>query len=183
MSHEKTIMDAIQFLLSLINVPRTSYSHDIPPTTDNAPFWIANAPPPSIDILEKNGTVCVGLGNLVRRYMGLEVPGNGEKSKKYWPGGTESWFEYLNENNRLSVINFDKSYPVGTLLIQNFNDIDQGHIAIVIESTDKSLENTRILHNIDDRELFGTYVHRLCEYPNYKRHTHICMPEDWLLKN
>jgi hypothetical protein len=46
------------------------------------------------------------------------------KDSKLWPGNTEAWFEYLNNTKRLQKINFNKVYPNGTLLLQDFNPKD-----------------------------------------------------------
>ena len=181
---EKLISKAIRYLKKLEGTPRKNYCKNKAPTKDGEPFWIENTKPPSIEYIKKKGAVCVGLGNLVRRYMGLEVPGNiTGKKKHFWPGGTESWFKYLKKEKRLEKIDFEKVYPKGTLLIQPFNPKDQGHIAITINSSKKGLLYSKIIHNVHDKGLFGTYIHKVIEYPNYKRHTHVCLPKNWLLKN
>ncbi len=180
----KSIPQALKFLKSLEGVKRTGYCHDTPPDEEGPPFWIGPGPLPCLEEIQRKGSVCVGLGNLVRRYMGLEVPGKvtGKKLND-WPGGTESWFEYLSEEGRLEEISFQQVYPPGTLLIQDFNTKDQGHIAITVDSSDLGLLKSTIIHNIADQHFYGTYIHTLDEYPNYQRHTHICLPQNWLLKN
>ena len=42
---------------------------------DYEPFWFQNETPPELNIVKKGGLSCVGLANLIRRFMGLEVPG------------------------------------------------------------------------------------------------------------
>lgn len=159
-----------------------------PPTKDGAPFWISNSPPPSIAFIKKYGSCCAGLTNLMRRYVGLEVPGHVTGQKKhYFIGGTGAWFSYLNLTKRLHKIDFSKSYPEGTLLIQDYNPVDQGHVAIVFRSSKKNLLESEIIHNI--RQSFKKKKYRevvieiLKNYPDYKRFTHICYPKDWLVKN
>ena len=179
----KRIDRALNYLKKFEGTPRKSYNFDVPPTTDCEPFWIENKEPPDINYIKSRGLVCVGLGNLVRRFMSLQVPGNVTNKNYYWPGGTESWFSYLNDEKRLEPIDFNKIYPPGALLIQDFNPIDQGHICITLNSHEKGLLHTEIIHNISDKYFCGTFIHKLVDYPNYKRHTHICYPENWLLKN
>ena len=81
---EKLISKAIRYLKKLEGTPRKNY-YEINTYKDGEPFWIENTKPPSIEYIKK-GAVCVGLGNLVRRYMGLEVPGNttGKKNILAW---------------------------------------------------------------------------------------------------
>ena len=72
------------------------------PKKDGPPFWIKNAKPPNIKIIKKEGMCCTGLPNLIRRYLGLEIPGHisGEK-KLNFIGGTGEWFGYLKKKKRL----------------------------------------------------------------------------------
>ena len=139
-----------------------------------------------LNLLKKEGCVCVGFSNLVRRFMNLDIPGKIKGRKvHFWPGGTEAWFSYLKKEKRLEKIDFNKVYPKGTLLVQNFNPKDQGHIAITINSSKKGLLETKIIHNVAEkgRTFYGTYIHKVKDYSNYKRHTHICLPQNWILKN
>ena len=115
--------------------------------------------------------------------LNLKIPGLEENY--CYPGGTSSWFRYLKEKNRLIKINDLDSYPRGSLLIQDFNVMDQGHVAVVTESNKTLLEST-IIHNINDlcNEKYNKVVmEKLIEYPNYKRFTHVCLPQNWLLCN
>lgn len=201
---------AIELLKKLQNTPRLTYDKMSPSVKDGPPFWIgdsclkhndnANSNDndndsyeqcsykniPNIDHIIKTGIVCVGLTNIVRIFFGLEIPGriSGEK-QALWIGGTESWFKYLINGNRLEIKDFTKKYPNGTLLLQNYNLNDNGHVSIVIESNNNGLLESKIIHNVLDKKeyLCGTYIHKVKEYSNYKRHTHICMPQNWLLKN
>jgi hypothetical protein len=168
-----------------------------PPTKDKAPFWIENKPPPSIEQIKKEGMCCVGLTNLMRRHMNLEVPGHitNEINNLDFIGGTENWFSYLKNQNRLKEIDYTEKVPVGTLLLQNYNDIDQGHVAVIIESSEEGLLESKKIHAImhssielnDNEELINKYnqvvEEKFKDYLFYKRYTHICYPEDWLLKN
>ena len=161
---------------------------------DYGPFWFQNETPPELNIVKKGGLSCVGLANLIRRFMGLEVPGNvtGQKLTpivKKWPGSTSAWYHYLNSTKRLEKIDFEKVYPKGTLLVQNYNVKDQGHVSITINSSKYGLLNSKIIHSIYDRDKERDIIYKevtiqkLKDYCNYRRHTHICLPQNWILKN
>lgn len=153
------------------------------PNEDNAPFWKLNNPVPSKKILKKKGMCCTGLVNLVRRKMKLKVPGGRSKHA----GTTSAWFNYLKYKKRLQKINFNKSYPKGTLLVQNFNPKDQGHVGIVLTTSKKDITFSKFIHAISDRinniKYNSVTIEKVKNYPRYKRFTHICLPEDWILKN
>ena len=70
-------------------------------------------------------------------------------------------------------------------MLQDFNVIDQGHVAVVTETNGTLLESI-IIHNINDNcnEKYNkVIIEKLNDYPNNKRFTHICLPENWLLKD
>ena len=160
------------------------------PQKNCAPFWIDNNPPPPIELIKKNGLCCVGLTNLIRRYMDLQIPGlvDDELNLLNFIGGTENWFHYLKENNRLKKIDYKEKVPVGTLLLQNYNEIDQGHVAIIIDQDERGLFYSTKIHAIDhsnkvDNKYNKVLVEKFNDYFYYSRYTHICYPEDWILKN
>ncbi len=161
---------------------------------DYEPFWFQNDKPPELNIIKKKGLSCVGLANLVRRYMGLQVPGKvtGQKLSaltKKWPGSTSAWFQYLKNEKRLEKINFNKVYPKGTLLLQNYNPKDQGHVAFTINSSKKGLLESKIIHSVRGRDKISgknykeVNIEKVKDYFDYKRHTHVCLPQNWILKN
>ena len=181
----RKVSKAISYLKKLEGTKRKDYSKNTPPKR-GAPFWIEKEKLPNVELIKKEGSVCVGFTNLVRRLMKLEIPGDiTGKKKKDWVGGTEAWFDYLKKEKRLEKIDFNKVYPKGTLLLHNFNPKDQGHVAVTINSSKLGLLNSKIIHNTNEKNinLYGTYIHKLKEYENYKRFTHICLPQDWILKN
>ena len=158
------------------------------PLKDGPPFWIENSLPPSISYIKKYGSCCAGLTNLVRRYMGLEVPGHitGKKIHEFI-GGTGAWFSYLESEGRLQKIDLTKTYPDGTLLLQNYSVENAGHVAIVLKSSKKGLLDSKIIHNVGgifkEKKYREVVIELLKDYPDYKRFTHVCLPENWLLKN
>jgi hypothetical protein len=193
--NQNKINKAIKYAKQFENFPYTLCSNKPPNLKkDKEPFWFFNEKPPDISVVKQKGLNCVGLANLVRRYMKLQIPGNVtnqkvSKDSKLWIGSTSAWFEYLSDKKRLKKIDFNKVYPKGTLLLQNYNPKDQGHVAFTINSSKKGLLDTKIIHSIYDKnkETGKIYKHVVIEkvkdYFNYKRFTHICLPQDWILKN
>lgn len=188
----KKVNKALRYAKKFENFPYKLCGKQPNLTKDNEPFWFQNEKPPPLSLVKKKGLSCVGLANLVRRYMGLEIPGKitGQRPRgliKQWPGGTSAWFDYLKKKKRLEKIDFNKVYPKGTLLLQDFNPRDQGHVAFTITSSKKGLLESKMIHSINDRANGKIYnrvvIEKVKDYPNYKRHTHVCLPQNWLLKN
>ena len=192
---QKKINNAIKYAKQFENYPYTLCSNKPPNLNiDKSPFWFSNEEPPDISTVKKNGLNCVGLANLVRRYMKLQVPGKVtnqkvSKDSKLWPGSTSAWFEYLKNKKRLKKIDFNKVYPKGTLLLQDYNTKDQGHVAFTVNNSTKGLLDTKIIHSIYDKDKITgkiykhVVIEKLKDYYNYKRFTYICLPQDWILKN
>lgn len=192
---DKKVCKAIRYAKRFENFPYKLCGSQPPNTTkDYEPFWFQNEKPPELNVVKKKGLSCVGLANLVRRYMGLQVPGKvtGQKLKpivKKWPGSTSAWFHYLKTEKRLEKIDFNKVYPKGTLLLQDYNPKDEGHVAFTINSSKNGLIESKIIHSINDRDRATGKIYKkvtiekVKDYYNYKRHTHICLPQNWLLKN
>jgi hypothetical protein len=173
----------INYLKKYEGMKYTKYNFQSLIMGENEPFWVSNTELPDFYYIYEKGSTCIGLINIIRRHLKLPIPGL--KEKYQYPGGTGSWFKYLNDKNRLLKINFLCSYPKGSLLIQDFNIMDQGHVAVIIENNNELLEST-IIHNINDNydEKYNkVIIEKLNDYPNYKRFTHICLPENWLLRN
>lgn len=184
----KSISKVIKYLKNFKGCPYKLYCSSKGPIKDGPPFWITCNKPPKIEYVYKKGLVCVGLSNLARRYMGLEIPGNISGIKKSeFIGGTYAWFNYLKKKKRLEKINFKKVYPKGTLLLQNYNPKDQGHVAITINSSKNGLLESNIIHAIngkwEGKVYNSTVIEKVKDYPYFNRHTHICLPQNWLLKN
>lgn len=186
----------INFIKKLKNVPYLMYNFNKGPTKDGPPFWIENSKPPSIKTIKKKGLVCVGIANIARRLLGLEVPGNitnystKNKDVKAWPGGTGAWFDYLKNKKRLKKINLKKSYPIGSLLLQDFNNKDQGHVAIVVTESNTNIMDAHVVHAIHhgkevskSKRYDNVVEETLDRYWNHERFTHVCLPKDWLDKN
>ena len=56
------------------------YDRNNPNMGENEPFWVSSDAPPIKEAYEK-GSTCVGLINLVRRFIGLQIPGIKENYK------------------------------------------------------------------------------------------------------
>jgi len=152
------------------------------PSEDSCPFWNRDGPPPSMQDIKKGGLSCVGVTNLIRRHLGLKIPTESGKWKDLFPGGTGAWFNYLKEKKRLQKINYSKTYPKGTLLLEDWNPKNDGHVAIVWTENKKGLSHSKILHGRHDGPK-SVVIEPLDNYTMKKRFTHVCLPENWLAKN
>jgi hypothetical protein len=163
-------------------------------------IWAANEPIITAEeIKEKNKSInCVGLINLIRRYMGLSIPGlDGKEGEigQIFPGTTWTWFNYLNRTNRLEKINFNSKYDIGTLLISDFKNFNKpGHVAIIINKFGKNVKEQYILHSYSyynykdsmNMNNVGTTGIQKMDNDNildWFEVTHICLPDNWLLKD
>lgn len=182
--------DKIDFLMNYLKQLNGMKYVMVTPETDHLvingpPFWNDSTKPlPAPEIIYSLGSCCTALANIVRRLNGLAIPGNiSNISKEKCVGGTDSWFKYLITEKRLHKINSAKVYPKGTLLLQDYNHYDQGHIALVFDS-DNTLLNSKIIHNIgsNEKKYNKVVIEKFGDYTNYQRFTHICNPEDWILR-
>jgi len=202
--------NALDYATSLIGAPFRWYDPELDSFIGTDKFWCENASPPTAsDIIENDKSiVCSGLPNLLRRKLGLPIPGlNGNIKGKYkklvgeFPGGTHAWFLYLFQRKRLEKMDMKKRYPKGTLLLARFkdNDNDQGHLAVVYEDADesKTINDQLIIHSVPDilytdrdkHKNHGSVKAELYSISNnefkYKGkksyYTYVCLPENWLL--
>ncbi len=200
---QQLIDNSLFYALSLVNIPYRWYKAGEKISGEDKFYAKNDIAPSSKEIWEKDlSIVCTGLINLMRRYNGLNIPGLdgilGEEGLEY-PGTTGIWFEYLQSKELLEPINTSKKYPRGTLLLRNFRDIenDQGHVAVLLTNLSDSIMDENIIHsysnygyeesimkNIVDVGITGIssfrYSHSFDESGYY---THICLPENWLIKN
>jgi hypothetical protein len=175
-----TIKKGLQYAEKLVGI---KYSVSCKaPTKDSCPFWNRDGHAPSIEEVKKGGLACVGVTNLIRRHLGLKIPTEKGKWKDIFPGGSGAWFHYFKDKKRLYKIDYNKIYPKGTLLLQNWNPKDMGHVAIVWTENKKGLSHSKILHGRHDGPK-SVVIEPLDDYTMKRRFTHICLPEDWLVKN
>lgn len=133
---------------------------------------------PSVDTIKSLGTNCAGLINIICRKFGECIPGVAENN--FYAGGTYVWYEYLNKQNKLHLIDKNEVYPIGTLFLSPYiNETDQGHLAIV--TCEGTLDTLKISHSfplkgvVMDEELFIS--HSLVESGYY---TAFAKFEDWV---
>jgi len=206
----QSVENALDYATSLIGAPFRWYDPELDSFIGTDKFWCENASPPTAsDIIENDKSiVCAGFPNLLRRKLGLPIPGlNGNitgKTKemyKAFPGGTGAWFQYFHQRKRLEKLDMKKRYPKGTLLLARFkdNDNDQGHLAVVYEDADesKTINDQLIIHSVPDilytdrdkHKNHGSVKAELYSISNnefkYKGkksyYTYVCLPENWLL--
>lgn len=176
----------MNYLKKFEGMKYTKYDFVNPNINENEPFWVSNSPLPEFSYIYEKGSTCVGLINILRRHLKLEIPGIITNEKKHeFPGGTSAWFYYLNKKNRLLQIDYSIVYPEGTLLLQNYNVEDQGHVAVLL--TSNKLLESNIIHNVsgiwENKVYNSVVVEKLNQYPYYNRFTHICLPDNWLFRN
>ena len=195
---QKMITQALTYARSFIGAPYRWHRADDPIEADDK-FWVSNETLTiTLEEIERAGKsiVCTGLANLVRRHLGLTIPGLGSDPH---PGTTGAWFSYLTAAGRLEPLDVRTHYPAGTLLLRDFADIetDQGHVAILAEApAGQPILAATLLHAYADRsyeESAGaapagtTGLTPFSESYGYASekgyYTHICRPENWILRD
>jgi len=172
------IKKALQYAEKLVGIKYKGSNK--PPTEDSAPFWNRNGLVPPMQDIKKGGLACVGVTNLIRRYLGLKIPTETGKWKDFFPGGTGAYFHYFTKKQK---INYNKTYPKGTLLMEDWNPKNTGHIAIVWTESKKGLLDSKILHSRHDGPKSVVIEDLKNLKKKKKRFTHICLPKDWMVKN
>lgn len=168
---------ALYYARDLIGIKYRWWSGKEIPAENVGPFYAVDGPPPSREFIRSEGIACTGLTNLMRRHMGLHVPGVGTHR---YPGGTGAWFtEFL---PYLKEFDYSKlhEYPDGTLLIRPYTSFrDQGHVAVLVSGG--VVHSYPAIIKPDTAGLVDpgvTYTEGVL--PDY--YTHYCLPEDWLLE-
>lgn len=161
-------------------------------------FWAANEPKITAEKIKKEDKciVCTGLANLVRRKLGFSIPGlAGELGKVglEFPGTTGVWFWVFKNKGRLEEVDFNRKYPIGTLLLADYvSDESQGHVAIIANDKGDNLKEQEILHATSDfdylesenmRNVGNVRIEPLSNTTKWFNLTHVCLPENWLLKD
>ncbi len=200
---QKKINKVIVYAKTLINVPYR-WHRDGDKIQGDDKFWAKNAPHVTRDEINTQDKciVCTGLINLMRRFLGLSIPGldgslNDIEGDKF-PGTTGIWFNYLLRKNRLEKLDVKKKYPKGTLILKNFEDVenDQGHVAVIIDDNADNILEQKIIHayaqlgyneskNKKNVGKTGTMKFKFSHYfaSDKGYYTHICLPKNWLLIN
>ena len=213
LENQTKINSVMRYARSLLGIPyRWHIAGD--KIKGNDKFWAENGPKiEKKDIKIKDlCIVCSGLTNLMRRYLGLGIPGLGslefaDDDKLHglnwrdlgdeFPGTTGIWFHYLSIKGRLLPFNIYSKYPIGTMLLQNYeNDERQGHVAIVYSSEGENILSQKIIHatawigyaESKEKNLKNVGAVVVQTFDDIKKEgwfnvTHVCLPENWLLKN
>ena len=148
-----------------MGIPYSAWRPDVSCYGDHGPFWSYNGPAPSFDRVKRELLNCVGLINVVRRDLGLEIPGADEQ--RYYAGGTYEWFTYLDHKKKLKKFEPSRIYPDGTLLLRCFrSQEDDGHVAIICGPN-------QVVHSIRDQGVCRSQI-----WPDY--YEYVCAPADWL---
>jgi hypothetical protein len=193
-----TINNALAYARSFVGIPYRWHRANDPIASDDK-FWASNEPLTiTAAAIQRDGKsiVCTGLVNLVRRHLGLTVPGLDTP----YPGTTGAWFSYLAAAGRLEPIDVKKHYPAGTLLLRDFGDIetDQGHVAILAEPPAREpITAGTLIHAYADVPYEQAAVsarpagltgftpfsesHYYASEKGY--YSHICRPENWILRD
>lgn len=189
-SPSSNIEVALTYGMSLVGQARYKWWHpDMRMIGDVGPFWAYDAPVP--DVVEI--ATCTGLLNLMRRKVGLRVPGVQERSA--YAGGTYEWFTYLDSRDLLLPFDTTRRYPKGTLLLSPYVDeANQGHVAVLISEGASSVLDEKLLHSYSE-ELYdpnqrGIVMPGICMKDSVADshfwkpegyYTHACLPENWLI--
>jgi hypothetical protein len=195
------INEVIRYAKSMIGVPYR-WHRDGDKIAGDDKFWAKNGQMITRDEIDKSDKciVCTGLTNLMRRYMGLTIPGLdgslNDVDGNIYPGTTGIWFEYLSRKGRLEKLDITKKYPAGTMILKNFEDIetDQGHVAVLIDNGVNSILDQKIIHAYAEFDYNESHAMKNVGttgitdfkvshyyYSNDGYYTHVCLPENWLL--
>jgi hypothetical protein len=184
-NEENKIKKILKFGKSLVGTKRNESWKTYKIGTNKGPWWISDDKLPSKKEIKQSGTDCGGLANLMRRFSGLSVTET---------DGTGGWFDYLKKKKRLKKFDYKKSYPIGTLLLRDYNKIDSGHVAIIYEENKKGVLFSKLLHSVGwndgtgkkgvkiDASVGQSYFFQYNGTTNTGHYTHICLPKNWLLK-
>jgi len=191
------IDEAMIYTKSLIGIPYRWHRTGDKIKGDDK-FWSENGCTVTYEKIKKDDKciVCTGLANLVRRKLGLSIPGlAGELGKVglEFPGTTGVWFWVFKNKERLEKVNFTKKYPIGTLLLADYvSDESQGHVAIIVSDNGKNLKEQEIIHATSDfsygesehmKNVGDIRIEPLSNTTEWFKLTHVCLPENWLLKD
>jgi hypothetical protein len=153
MNEDATIQRMIAYGRSLIGVGRGQISDDFIATyklSNVGPVWSLILPDmPTRERIDKEGILCIGLISLCLRHVGLVLPflfNPPYEDLINGFGGTDEWLYFF--RNQVEIFSEHGQYPVGTLLFRVYNLIDQGHVALLIESSyAKEIMNCKVLQS------------------------------------
>ena len=187
---QQNIKIAIKYATNIIGTKYQYWSYNLE-NIFNEPMWASNDFPPLESEVITKTINCSGLANLMRRSVGLTVPGLDEKMEH--PGGTGAWFQYLNERNVLYSFDYTLFFPIGTLFLRKYqSETDQGHISILYDLNSKGSLFSTIIHSCSysefiEKEILNpgvTIKYNLGEsyfFIQSGYYQYYCLPENWLI--
>ena len=189
MNEENIIEAVLYFAKQFIHAGRGKDWKLYKLNTNTSPLWCCDEELPSIDIIKREGMNCAGLINLMRRKAGLSVLVL-KPDRKNVLGGTDDWFKYLNSKDRLQPFDIKASYPRGTMLLRDYNFIDEGHLAVIYKRSEQGVLVSSVIHSdgysrnkvVIDTCVGKSHFAQRNGTTNTGHYTHICLPENWLLR-
>jgi len=192
-SNSENVTIALNYALNIIGSKYKWWHPGQEMIGDHGPFWAFNGPAPDAETVKNSVTVCTGVINLMRRKVGLTVPGVKENHTES-AGGTYDWFQYLNSRGRLVPFDINQKYPKGTLLLSEWvDDSNQGHVAVIASEGASNVLYEKLLHSYSDEAYdannFATISPGISLNPSVGwshfwsakgYYTHACLPENWL---
>lgn len=189
---QDTVESALEYATSLIHKPYIYYRLTDKILGVEDKFYATSGPGVPKELV---GAVnCAGLINLVRRHVGLSVPG--VKEARTISGTTTEWYTYLRNRKSLEELDVKKAYPVGTLLLCTYvSEHNQGHLAIICSTSKHNVLHQDIIHAYPLKDYAESKPNEIVGEVNITRfrdshyffdktvglYTHVCMPERWLM--
>lgn len=190
----RNVTEAIRYAKKLVGTPYKYWHPGDKMIVDKGPFWAWNAKAPEPEEVKTDTCACTGVLNLMRRKLGLSVPGVNEEL--YYAGSTYGWYLYLEEEGRLEKFDINVKYPKGTLLLRNYlSPTDQGHAAVIITEGKSNVLYEKIIQSYSDdfysetdfsksgpgitiTPTLGMSHFSTPDKEGY--YTHVCLPYNWL---
>jgi hypothetical protein len=169
----------LTFIEQLVDTPYIWWKDGESTTEKMVPFYCKPSTKiPSIPEIRNSGMNCAGFINLLCRISATPIPGIAENN--YYAGGTYVWYEYLDSKGFLKPVSIDVTYPVGTLLLSRYNDVEnQGHFAVV--TTPGTFQTLKISHSYPEKGLqMNEPVQLSHNWIPEGYYTETCSPENWL---
>ncbi len=172
------MQDILLYIKSLVGTPYVWWQDGVSTLDKPCPFYCSSAP--SVTTVKQLGTNCAGFINLLCHYTNSPIAG--VDTQNYYAGGTAVWYETLRAQNKLEPLQNNKVYPIGTMLLAPFVDVnDQGHVAIV--TSEGTIDTLKISHSFPTDGLVMdeplNVTHNLSANGYY---THSAKPKDWLFQ-
>ena len=130
---------------------------------------------PKIEFIKQNGINNSGFINLLRQKSGKKVIGNGE---------IKDWFDYFECNKLIHEFDYKVDYPIGTLFIRKYYNVqDQGHLAVYYsKGKDNNVFFGNIIHAYSNNNSCVGITNFGESYFSYENgyYEYIVLPKDWL---